>query len=434
MAATTVNIETHPAYFLYIRGDRSESFVSTTNTTATTDVTLRSTGTIAQGNNVLTLPATTTSNPNGFEILGNPFASAIDMRTVMATRSNPATISENFQVWDPKIGGTHGLGGFQVFARVGTNYVVTPGGGSYPLNTPTVNPTSAEYNNVESGAGFVVTNIGASSETITIAEAAKATGSREVQRPAGTLGAPGLVKTTLFAMNTGSPVLADGNLVLVNDSYSNSVDVADAKKMSNFGENFGIQKDGSLLVVEKRTAFVESDVISFSMSRLKAVAYRLEIITEAIDAGLVAYLDDSYTKIQTPLSNQGTTTYDFTVNSDAASAAANRFQIVFKSLGGALPVTFIRFAATKTNNDVSLDWKVGNQQDVSKYEVEKSADGRTFVTVASIAAVSSQDVYSWTDKNVLDQKVYYRVKAVEADGNSKFTDIASLVTKQTVGH
>lgn len=426
MASTTVNIATHPAYFLYIRGDRSGDFTTNTTLKATT---LRSTGTIVSGNQSLNVLPVTPNNTNGFNILGNPFASAIDMRTVMATRSNTTDISEDFQVWDPKVLGTYGLGGFQTFTRSGTNYVVTPGGGSYQANNGPV----SEYNNIESGAGFVVTNTGASSGTITIAENAKVSASREVQRPAGTLAVPGLVKTNLYAMNTGSPVLADGNLVLVDDSYNNSVDIADARKIPNFGENFGIEKLGNLLAVEKRKAFVESDIIAFSMSKLKAVAYRLEITTEAVDAGLVAYLDDSYTKIQTPLSNQGTSTYDFTVNADAASAAANRFQIVFKSLGGALPVSFIRFAATKANNDVVLDWKVGNQQGVSKYEVEKSADGRTFVTVASVSAVDGQDVYSWTDNNVIAPKLYYRVKAVEADGSSKLTDIASIVTNKQAG-
>lgn len=430
LASTNVNIATHPAYFLYIRGDRSGDFTTNTTLKATT---LRSTGTIVSGNQVLNVLPVATNNTNGFNILGNPFPSAIDMRTVMATRSNTTDISEDFQVWDPKVLGTYGLGGFQTFTRSGTNYVVTPGGGSYPLNTPVGTPTSAEYNNIESGAGFVVTNGGASSGTITIAENAKVSASREVQRPAGTLAVPGLVKTNLYAMNTGSPVLADGNLVLVDDSYSNNVDIADARKIPNFGENFGIEKSGNFLAVEKRQAFVESDIIAFSMSKLKAVAYRLEITTEAVDAGLVAYLDDSYTKIQTPLSNQGTSTYDFTVTSDAASAAANRFQIVFKSLGGALPVSFIKFAATKANNDVVLEWKVGNQQGVSKYEVEKSTDGRTFVTVASVSAVESQDVYSWNDNNVIEPKLYYRVKAVEADGSSKLTDIASIVTNKKAG-
>lgn len=426
LASTTVNIATHPAYFLYIRGDRSGDFTTNTTVKATT---LRSTGTIASGSQALNILPVSTNNTNGFNILGNPFASAIDMRTVMATRSNTTDISEDFQVWDPKVLGTYGLGGFQTFTRSGTNYVVTPGGGSYQANNGPV----SEYNNIESGAGFVVTNTGASSGTITIAENAKVSASREVQRPAGTLAVPGLVKTNLYAMNTGSPVLADGNLVLVDDSYSNSIDIADARKIPNFGENFGIEKLGNLLAVEKRKAFVESDIIAFSMSKLKAVAYRLEITTEAVDAGLVAYLDDSYTKIQTPLSNQGTTTYDFNVNADAASAAANRFQIVFKSLGGALPVSFIRFAATKANNDVVLDWKVGNQQGVSKYEVEKSADGRTFVTVASVTAADGQDVYSWTDNNVIAPKLYYRVRAVEADGSSKLTDIASIVTNKQAG-
>ena len=62
-----------------------------------------------------------------FASIGNPYASALDMRTITKTG-----LKDFFYVWDPKLGGSNGLGAYQTFSKDGHgDYVIIPGDGSY---------------------------------------------------------------------------------------------------------------------------------------------------------------------------------------------------------------------------------------------------------------------------------------------------------------
>ena len=61
-----------------------------------------------------------------FASIGNPYASALDMRNITKTG-----LKDFFYVWDPNLGGSSGFGGYQTFSYNGADYVITPGLGSY---------------------------------------------------------------------------------------------------------------------------------------------------------------------------------------------------------------------------------------------------------------------------------------------------------------
>src|SRR6185312_3237139 len=66
-------------------------------------------------------------NPNKFAAIGNPYASALDFRSLTSSG-----LKDFFYIWDPKIGGQFGYGGYQTLSDDGAgDYVVTPGGGSF---------------------------------------------------------------------------------------------------------------------------------------------------------------------------------------------------------------------------------------------------------------------------------------------------------------
>ena len=86
-----------------------------------------------------------------------------------------------------------------------------------------------------------------------------------------------------------------------------------------------------------------------------------------------------------------------------------------------LPVNFISFDVKKEVNGIKLTWKVGTEENVSKYEVEKSKDGKTFTTIGDVKA-TAQNEYSFTDGQLLD-KSFYRIKSVDYDNEYKFSSI-----------
>ena len=90
-----------------------------------------------------------------------------------------------------------------------------------------------------------------------------------------------------------------------------------------------------------------------------------------------------------------------------------------------LPVTFIGFDAKKLSTGAQLTWKVGGEENVARYELERSTDGKTFTTVASIPT-TRKDTYTYLDANN-SSVLYYRVKNVDNDGAFKYSTIVRLV-------
>ena len=409
----STQLSSQQGYFIYIRGDRSPNQFGN-GTVAATSTTLRSKGSVFQGDQ-----STATVQDGQYALLRNPFASAIDLRNVTIGGS----LVDAYEVWDPQLAGSFGLGGYQTLTRSGANYIVTPGGGSYPASGNIVNT-------IESGAAFFVQATGGAG-TLQVTESSKTSGSNLRFRPSGTLAENSRLITNLYVVNGSTTILADGNLILFDAANNNGFDKNDVKKGVNFGENFGIAKKGTdNLVVERRSLSSGGDTVFFSMSRLKQLNYQLEINPSNInDPLLTGFLEDKYKATLTPVSLSAVTNYNFTVDANAASSAADRFRIVFRS-AGALPVTFTSIKAAQINKNVAVEWKVANQLNIAGYEVEKSINGRSFNKVASQIAsqVNAGNItYSWLDENAVTGVNYYRIKAIEISGTAKYTEIVKVV-------
>lgn len=94
-----------------------------------------------------------------------------------------------------------------------------------------------------------------------------------------------------------------------------------------------------------------------------------------------------------------------------------------------LPVNFIGFDAKRENNNVQLTWKVAGEENVVRYEVERSIDGRNFSTIASLN-VHGKDTYHYTDA-MGSNTVFYRIKNIDSDSKFKYSTIVRLVNGRT---
>lgn len=86
---------------------------------------------------------------------------------------------------------------------------------------------------------------------------------------------------------------------------------------------------------------------------------------------------------------------------------------------GALPITFSSFTAQKQDKIVKLNWSTEQEFNSSHFIIERSADGRTWKPIASMAAagISSNHVeYTAYDNLPLNGMSYYRIKEVDKDG------------------
>jgi len=115
----------------------------------------------------------------------------------------------------------------------------------------------------------------------------------------------------------------------------------------------------------------------------------------SVPASLAAFLEDTYLKKKISVNTEGTTFIDFKVTADAGSYAACRFMLVFKR-----SVRYTAINASMLNSDISVEWKIAEEFNISKYEIERSADGSVFSTVSIKLPEDSNSGsvnYSWLD-------------------------------------
>lgn len=95
----------------------------------------------------------------------------------------------------------------------------------------------------------------------------------------------------------------------------------------------------------------------------------------------------------------------------------------------ALPVKFVGFTVSHKNTDALIQWSTTEEMNVNMFEVERSLDSKNWNTIAYVSAIGNSgqlNNYSFTDKNVKEKLVYYRIKETERDGNYSYTNISIL--------
>ncbi|MBL7813368.1 MAG: DUF5018 domain-containing protein [Saprospiraceae bacterium] len=81
-----------------------------------------------------------------------------------------------------------------------------------------------------------------------------------------------------------------------------------------------------------------------------------------------------------------------------------------------------------TEASASVRWTTANEQAVSHFEIEKSADGHLFSAVGTVKATNNKtlNTYLFTDNTPLSIVQYYRLKMVDLDGSITYSKVLSL--------
>jgi len=116
---------------------------------------------------------------------------------------------------------------------------------------------------------------------------------------------------------------------------------------------------------------------------------------------------------------------DFAVASTSVDATANP-----------LPVTLVNFGTVRqANGTVKLAWATASEQRSAYFEVQRSLDGRTFATIAKLAAhgtTTQAHTYTSLDASAPDAMLYYRLHQVDIDGKESFSPVSLLATATTL--
>jgi sulfur transfer complex TusBCD TusB component (DsrH family) len=401
------------AYFIFVRGDRSSLALNNNSQT-----TLSATGALQTGDQTFA----TTSNPTGFVLVPNPYASPVDFdlfrkdNLATATTSN---INPRFYFYDPNIGT---VGGYVTVSYSGS-------GSAYniaPANSPTGTPYRKD---IQNGQAIFLETKSTGTPSVTFKETQKGadTSNAAVFRTGSQYEK---LAINLNLQNTdGTWLLADGVLAVYNNNYSSNIASEDARKMMNIEENLGIVRNGRTLSIEGRPLIDNNDTVFLSLVNVKSNStYQFELSPNSFDApGLTATLEDAYLKTRTPVSLSNVTTVNFNITEDTASAGANRFRVVFKE-SSTLPINFTTVKAYQKENNIAVEWNIATETNIVKYEVEKSPNGQLFTKAADINARGNNGAasYTWLDVNSVTGNNYYRIKAIENSGNVKYSEIVNV--------
>lgn len=97
-----------------------------------------------------------------------------------------------------------------------------------------------------------------------------------------------------------------------------------------------------------------------------------------------------------------------------------------------LPVSLLDFHAVQAaDRSVALHWETAQEQNSSYMEVERSPDGKGFVTIGKVMAAgnsSLQRQYNFTDADPLSGRGFYRLRMVDLDGSFKYSKTLQVTT------
>ena len=97
--------------------------------------------------------------------------------------------------------------------------------------------------------------------------------------------------------------------------------------------------------------------------------------------------------------------------------------------GSSLPVTGLKLDASQKGSDAQLDWSTYSEINSDHFEVEKSADGNNWNTIATVKASGNTNTttyYNYTDKNIATGVIYYRLKETDIDGKFTYSTVATM--------
>ncbi len=86
----------------------------------------------------------------------------------------------------------------------------------------------------------------------------------------------------------------------------------------------------------------------------------------------------------------------------------------------------ITFSASLLQQTGSINWQVTAQQNISRYEIEKSTNGEVYTYILAIVASKKLTTYTAIDRNIFIGKNYYRIKIVHTNGVEQYSNTIVL--------
>jgi hypothetical protein len=93
-----------------------------------------------------------------------------------------------------------------------------------------------------------------------------------------------------------------------------------------------------------------------------------------------------------------------------------------------LPIKLLSFSGSIVNKKAQLNWSVAENETGDRFEIEKSTDGRTFVSMSTLFTTDKigTEAYSFRDGAELTATAYFRLKVINKDNSVSYSKIVTL--------
>lgn len=125
----------------------------------------------------------------------------------------------------------------------------------------------------------------------------------------------------------------------------------------------------------------------------------------------------------------GSATGDINTIGDVTSNSTSAFgNFTFASLEFMIPLEFLGITAQRKTGYNLVEWKTADATNTHHFEVERSDDGLSFKSIGTLGSYNSPLVmnYSFKDVEQTNDRVWYRVRSVDIDGQYKLSSVVSV--------
>ncbi len=120
-------------------------------------------------------------------------------------------------------------------------------------------------------------------------------------------------------------------------------------------------------------------------------------------------------------------------NRNVVTNGFGRYYLGANATTNPLPVNLVSLTATVNEEDVVVSWRTASETDNKGFEVERSADGRTFEFAGFVEGVGNSNIatdYALTDEQAFAKTnsavLYYRLKQIDFDGTVNYSKVIKV--------
>jgi len=219
----------------------------------------------------------------------------------------------------------------------------------------------------------------------------------------------------------------------VNDLCANAINIGNSLPMT--GSNGGATEEvaacnGAAVANEVWFTFTTGSVAG--NVTVTGITTYADIVMEAF-TGICGSLTSASTCIDVPaigteslvIAAQANTTYYVRVYGFTVPSGPDQGTFTIHALGTPLAVKLTDITATNVGKRNRVDWITASETAGDRFELERSADGRSFSQLSTINARGEASTYSYWDEKPVAGVNYYRLKMVDAAGSFTYSDVVT---------